>query len=68
MHSSFNILVAMATKYFISSHFCKLIMQFGLCILEDCSYILGSMWKNITQKAKSTIDDVTPMVKATGVT
>ena len=36
-YTLFKLPVAMATKYFISSHFWKLIIQFGLCMLQDCS-------------------------------
>ena len=41
-------------------------MQFGLCILQDCSYVLCPVWKNIAQTAKNTIDDVTQKVNGRG--
>ena len=49
--------VAMAKKHIsfpISSHIWKLIMQFGLCISQDCSYVSCPLWKNIAQTAKKT--------------
>ena len=58
----------MATKYFISSHIWKLMMQFGLCISQVCYYVLCPLRKNIVQTAKNAIDDVTQKVNATGVT
>ena len=41
-------------------------MQFGLCILQDCSYVLCPFWKNIAQTAKNTICDVTQKVNVRG--
>ena len=59
----------MATKFFISSHFCKLIMQLVYVYLKIVLTFYVLCGKTSPKwHAKNTMDDVTQKVNAIGVT